>query len=60
MEPKEFVKRNGDFTVNIALIKSGVPILGVVYAPVIETLYYASDADGAFKCENVNTSTSQK
>lgn len=56
---KEFVKRNGEFTVNIALIKAGVPIMGVVYAPVIETLYYASEKEGAFKCENVNTSTSQ-
>lgn len=53
---KEFVKRNGEFTVNIALIKGGVPIMGVVYAPVIETLYYASEEDGAFKCENVNAS----
>ena len=55
---KEFVKRNGEFTVNIALIKAGVPIMGVVYAPVIETLYYASDEEGAYKCKSVNTSTS--
>ena len=33
---KEFVKRNGEFTVNIALIKNGVPILGVIYVPVKE------------------------
>jgi len=56
---KEFVKRNGEFTVNIALIKAGVPLMGVVYAPVIETLYYASEEEGAFKCENVNTDTTQ-
>ena len=54
---KEFVKRNGEFTVNIALIKAGVPVMGVVYAPVIETLYYASEAEGAYKCENVITET---
>ena len=54
---KEFVKRNGEFTVNIALIKAGVPIMGIVYAPVIETLYYAGEDEGAFKCENVNVST---
>ena len=56
---KEFVKRNGEFTVNIALIEAGVPIMGVVYAPVIETLYYASEDEGAFKCENVNVSIEQ-
>lgn len=36
---KEFIKRNGEFTVNIALVKEGVPILGVVYAPVLDKLY---------------------
>ena len=36
---KEFIKKNGEFTVNIALIEHGVPILGVVYVPVLETLY---------------------
>ncbi len=38
---KEFIKRNGEFTVNIALTKNGVPILGVVYVPVEKKLYYA-------------------
>lgn len=37
---KEFVKRNGEFTVNIALINNGKPIFGVVYAPVLDKLYY--------------------
>lgn len=37
---KEFIKKNGEFTVNIALIENGVPILGVVYVPVAETIYY--------------------
>lgn len=36
---KEFIKRNGEFTVNIALIVKGYPVLGVIYAPVTETLY---------------------
>jgi len=36
---KEFVSRNGEFTVNIALIEDGVPLLGCVYAPVTDTLY---------------------
>ena len=45
---KEFVKRNGEFTVNIALIENGVPILGVVYAPVLDVCYYAARGSGAF------------
>ena len=38
---KEFIKRNGEFTVNIALVKSGKPILGVIYVPATKVLYYA-------------------
>ena len=57
---KEFVKRNGEFTVNIALISDGVPIMGVVYAPVTEELFFADMENGAFKCENVNTKTSRE
>ena len=45
---KEFVKRNGEFTVNIALIEDGMPIMGVIYVPVKEVLYFASE-EGAFK-----------
>jgi len=37
---KEFIKRNGEFTVNIALIKDGNPIMGVVYAPVLKKTWY--------------------
>lgn len=39
---KEFIKRNGEFTVNIALIKSQYPLLGVIYAPVLDTYYYGN------------------
>lgn len=46
---KEFIKRNGEFTVNIALIEDGVPSMGVVYAPVLETLYFAQLGEGAWK-----------
>jgi len=42
---KEFIKRNGEFTVNIALIEKGNPILGVIYVPVSKELYFTS-ADG--------------
>lgn len=46
---KEFVKRNGEFTVNIALIHEGLPILGVIYVPVKDTFYYAEKGKGCFK-----------
>ncbi len=39
---KEFVKRNGEFTVNIALIKNGKPLLGVIYVPVSKELYFTN------------------
>ena len=42
---KEFVRGTNEFTVNIALIDDGIPILGVVYAPALDVMYYA-DADG--------------
>ena len=45
---KEFIKRNGEFTVNIALIENGVPVMGVVYAPVLDVCYYATHGAGAF------------
>jgi len=46
---KEFVKRNGEFTVNIALIHNGTPIMGVIYVPVKEELYFALEGLGAYK-----------
>ncbi|MFT6916053.1 MAG: 3'(2'), 5'-bisphosphate nucleotidase [Motiliproteus sp.] len=46
---KEFIKKNGEFTVNIALIDAGVPVLGIVYAPALETLYWGGRLRGAFK-----------
>lgn len=46
---REFIKRNGEFTVNIALIEHHAPVLGVVYAPALELLFYAADGQGAFK-----------
>lgn len=47
---KEFIARNGEFTVNIALIEEGRSTLGVVYAPAIDALYWGGDGLGAFKC----------
>lgn len=46
---KEFVKRNGEFTVNIAMIHNGNPIMGVIYAPVKEELYFAFEGLGSYK-----------
>lgn len=46
---KEFIKRNGEFTVNIALIHNDAPVLGVVQVPVMDQLYYSIQNKGAFK-----------
>ena len=46
---KEFIKRNGEFTVNIALIRDHVPVLGVVHVPVFDTDYYGALSDGAHR-----------
>jgi 3'(2'), 5'-bisphosphate nucleotidase len=46
---KEFIKRNGEFTVNVALIEARSPTMGVVYAPVDDILYFSLPLEGAFK-----------
>jgi 3'(2'), 5'-bisphosphate nucleotidase len=46
---KEFIKRNGEFTVNIALIHQNLPVIGVIYAPVWNLLYYGITTQGAFR-----------
>ncbi|MDD8026599.1 MAG: 3'(2'),5'-bisphosphate nucleotidase CysQ [Acidobacteriota bacterium] len=46
---KEFIKRNGEFTVNIALVQEGRPVLGVVYAPAANALYLGETSLGGFK-----------
>lgn len=48
---KEFLKRNGEFTVNIALIDNGKPVLGVVYVPVTGVVYFGCKEMGAYKSE---------
>lgn len=48
---KEFINRNGDFTVNIALIEGNKPVLGVVYVPVLNLCYVGISDKGAFKIE---------
>jgi len=46
---KEFIKKNGEFTVNIALIHNDTPVLGVVYAPALGDMYWAKKGEGAYK-----------
>ena len=46
---KEFIKRNGEFTVNIALIEDKAPVMGVIGVPVSGDMYYAVKGEGAFK-----------
>ena len=55
---KEFIKRNGEFTVNIALIEDQKPVLGVIYAPVSDELFFGEEKTGAFKVENASRSLS--
>lgn len=49
---KEFIQRNGEFTINIALVKNNKPILGVVNAPALGLVYYAEEGKGAYKILN--------
>lgn len=49
---KEFVKRNGEFTVNIALIHNHKPVLGIIYIPVKDVFYFAAIDFGTYKLEN--------
>lgn len=46
---KEFIKKNGEFTVNIALIHKDTPVMGVVYAPALDEMYSAKKGSGAYK-----------
>lgn len=53
---KEFIKRNGEFTVNIALILEQYPVLGVIYVPVTGKLYYSIKDEGAFMVSSLTAS----
>jgi 3'(2'), 5'-bisphosphate nucleotidase len=48
---KEFIKKNGEFTINIALIEDHTPVLGVIYVPVKDIFYFAQRGKGSFKIE---------
>ena len=56
---KEFLARNGEFTVNIALIEAGTPVWGVVYAPVLKRLYWGGREHGALKAADGQVSSLQ-
>ncbi len=52
---KEFIKKNGEFTTNIALISENRPVFGVIYAPAINQIYWGSELNGSFmKLDNKN------
>lgn len=52
---KEFIKRNGEFTVNIALVRNSIPCMGVIYLPVKQVLYFALEGLGAYKLAGVTS-----
>jgi len=51
---KEFIKKNGEFTVNIALIKNNYPYLGMVYLPTTRVLYFGGESSGSYKADAVD------
>ncbi len=57
---KEFIRKNGEFTVNIALMSDGQPVLGVVYAPAQNKMWYGMKGEGSFFVNDDGTKTSLK
>ncbi len=51
---KEFIKKNGEFTVNIALIEEGIPVVGIVHLPAQNKTYYGVKGVGSFKSQDEN------
>jgi 3'(2'), 5'-bisphosphate nucleotidase len=54
---KEFIKKNGEFTVNIALVQNGIPVLGIVYSPVLKKLYFGSKTYQSILLEQIHDDT---
>jgi 3'(2'), 5'-bisphosphate nucleotidase len=46
---KEFIKKNGEFAINLALVERKQPVMGLIYVPVIDTIYYAVTGQGCYK-----------
>ena len=57
---KDFIKKNGEFTVNIALVESNAPVFGVVYAPATDKLFWGSIENGAWKKRGHNQAQTMK
>ncbi|MEZ4720586.1 MAG: 3'(2'),5'-bisphosphate nucleotidase CysQ [Flavobacteriales bacterium] len=55
---KEFIKKNGEFTVNIALIENGLPVYGIIYAPVLKKVFVGNVGTEAWVADNVEPTTS--
>lgn len=49
---KDFIAKNGEFTINVSLLKKSKPVLGIIYAPAINEIYYAEEGNGAFLIKN--------
>ena len=56
---KEFIRRNDEFTVNIALIEGQVPVMGIIYAPCLDIMYFASDQTGAYRIKEFSNKDEQ-
>jgi 3'(2'), 5'-bisphosphate nucleotidase len=56
---KEFISHRTDFTVNIALIHRSIPVMGIIYAPAWDTLYFASNDIGSYRLNNASTFVKQ-
>ena len=52
---KEFIKRNGEFTVNIALVENGSPVLGVIFIPVNNVVYFSLKGEGCWRLSDADT-----
>ena len=48
---KEFISKNGEFTVNIALIENNIPVIGVIYAPALSKIFFACKDEGSYKID---------
>ena len=51
---KEFINKRAEYTINIALVENGIPVLGVVYAPALDLLYFGSKKHGSFKLKEAS------
>ncbi len=49
---KEFIKRNGEFTINIAMIEGVIPVFGIIYAPAKQIFYWGGEGTGSFQMQN--------